>query len=50
MCLKTMWVSEEDTRHDMIEIVHFLYLLKTRPCNFMLFFDSQTWLVIFMLC
>jgi hypothetical protein len=29
--LKSMWDGEENTHHDMIKIVHLLYLLKTWP-------------------
>jgi hypothetical protein len=31
VCLKSIWDWDKDTRCEMIEIVHLLYLLKTRP-------------------
>jgi hypothetical protein len=29
--LKGIWDGDDDTRHDMIKILHLIYLLKTRP-------------------
>jgi hypothetical protein len=38
--LKSMWDGDEDTRHPMFEIVHLLYLLKTKPSIIMFIYDS----------
>jgi hypothetical protein len=38
--LKFMWDGDEDIRHSMIEIVHLVYLLNTRPSILMFIYES----------